>query len=125
MNKEIIDFLISAFPNSFINSRNEFIAHEYSNQYIILENCESELDLSCKILEWFSRAAHKTSTYSAEWRNRKFHEFMRNGINNFLETNFSEQDMDIIYTKLGNAINHELSVKFVNSGYDLNILNNA
>lgn len=74
------------------------------------------------MLEWFSRPAHKTAPYSQEWRNRRFHEFMLNGINAFLDTSFSEQDMDIIYCALGNCINHKRAVRFVESGYDFKAL---
>jgi hypothetical protein len=30
--------------------------------------------------------------------------------------------MELIYQKLGNSINHDLTIKFVKSGYDMNIL---
>lgn len=114
--------LLTAFPKSFINERDEFIAHERTNQYIILSNCENPLDVKCKILEWFSRPAHKTTPYSQEWKNRKFHEFMLNGINAFLDTHFTEQDIGTIYCVLGNAINHEKTVRFVESDYDFEVL---
>lgn len=105
--------LLNAFPNSFINDNDEFIAHERSNQYIILSNCETLEDVKCKVLEWFSRPAHKTEPYSQDWRNRKFHEFMLSGVNNFLDTSFSEEDISLVYDKLGNAINHQLTVEFM------------
>ena len=31
-------------------------------------------------------------------------------------------DMYWIYDKLGNAVNHELTIKFIESGYDLKLL---
>lgn len=114
--------LLDSFPGSFINEHDEFIAHPRTNQYICLGNCETPLDIECKVLEWFSRPAHKTAPYSQEWRNRKFHEFMRKGVNDFLNTNFSEQDMSDIYVKLGNAINHELTVQFIESDYNFDLL---
>ena len=43
-------------------------------------------------------------------------------INNYLNTNFTKEKMELIYTKLGNAINHNLTIKFVESGYDTKIL---
>lgn len=120
--QEVRSALLTAFPRSFINERDEFIAHERTNQYIILSNCETQLDVECKVLEWFSRPAHKTAPYSQEWRNIKFHEFMLNGINAFLDAHFTEQDMDEIYCALGNAINHEKTVRFVKSDYDFGVL---
>lgn len=120
--QEVRKALLTAFPGSFINDREEFIAHVRTNQYIILSNCETPLDVECKVLEWFSRPAHKTTPYSQEWRNKKFHEFMLNGINAFLDTNFTKEDMDEIYCALGNAINHEKTVRFVGSDYDFGVL---
>lgn len=114
--------LIRAFPNSFINRNGEFIAHLKSNQYIIIENCESELDIKCKVLEWLSRSAHKTTPYSQEWRNRNFHHFMLEGVNKYLGKNFTSEDMELIYTHLGNACNHEKTIRFIQSDYDMNIL---
>ena len=114
--------LYEAFPKSFINNNGEFIAHEKANQYFILRTCETELDVKCKVLEWFSRGAHKTEPFDRDRANRKLHEFMLNGINTFLGTNFTEDDMDIIYTYLGNACNHQRTISFIESGYDMTIL---
>ena len=47
---------------------------------------------------------------------------MIDGINRYLGTNFNFQDMDIIYTELGNDCNRPLCEKFIDSGYDMNIL---
>lgn len=115
-------FLLSAFPESFINERYEFIAHKKTNQYICLLNCTNIIDIKCKVLEWFSRPASKGKPYNQEWRNRKFREFMLNGINEFLHTDFTEDDMKIIYQYLGNAIDHEKTIRFIESGYDLSVL---
>ena len=47
---------------------------------------------------------------------------MLDGINKYLGTNFDFEDMGIIYTKLGNDVNRPLCEKFVDSGYDMNII---
>ena len=69
--------------------------------------CSNEEDVKCKLLEWFSRPAAKGIPYSQEWRNKKFRKFMLDGINQFLGTKFSFDDMYIIYQYLGNCCNHE------------------
>lgn len=119
MDWELIKKLMDCFPNSYINSGGEFVAEGKSNTYFILKDCKSELDIKCKIIEWFSRPAQKTQPYASENQNKKFHKFMLNGINQFLGTKFSEDDMKRIYTYLGNAVNHERTVAFVMSGYDM------
>lgn len=111
--------LMRAFPNSFINHNLEFIAHRYSNTYFLLADCESELDVKCKVLEWFSRAAHKTEPYQTTKSNKRFHQFMLTGINAFLHTQFTEDDIAAIYQNLGNGVRHDLTVVFVESGYDM------
>ena len=113
--------LARAFPNSFINTALEFIAHKEANEYFRLEDCENEFDVKCKVLEWLSRGAHKTCPFNSNIKNERFHNFMLNGINDFLGTDFTEDDMEIIYTYLGNRCNHERTVKFINSGYDMSI----
>ena len=114
--------LLNAFPGSFINYNKEIILHPKTNQYFILHNCETVKDIDCKVLEWLSRPSYKTCPYKTDNTNNKFHQFMRNGVNEYLGTNFSEKDMDIIYTYLGNAINHNLTIKFIDSGYDFSLL---
>lgn len=114
--------LLQAFPESYINKRDELIVHKRSNTYLCLGDCKKPIDIECKVLEWFSRPASKGMPYSQEWRNRRFRKFMLDGINDFLETDFTESDMEEIYQYLGNAINHDKTVRFVESGYDFKVL---
>ena len=114
--------LLADFDDSFFNEREEFIAHRYSNTYFIFSNCESLEDVNCKVLEWLSRAADKGIPYRQDWRNKKFQNFMLDGINMFLNTDFSKDDIDLIYTYLGNACNHNRTLEFIRSGYDMELL---
>lgn len=119
---KITERLAACFPKSHINSSGEFIAHRRANEYFILHNCETELDVKCKVLEWFSRGAYKTEPYNTKKSNDAFHEFMLNGINAFLGTEFTENDIEQIYTYLGNACNHQKTIRFIESGYDFSVL---
>lgn len=114
--------LAKAFPGSFINASLEFIAHKEANEYFRLEDCYSLLDVKCKVLEWLSRGAYKTCPFYCDLKNMKFHNFMLNGINDFLKTDFTEDDIAIIYQCLGNRVNHDLTIEFVNSGYKMSVL---
>lgn len=120
---EMLKRLMKCFPNSFLNGSGEFIAHVFANEYFILENCKTELDVKCKVLEWFSRGAYKTEPYRSKRQNETFHEFMLNGINKFLGTNFTQADMEDIYTYLGNAIKHQKTIEFIEGGYDMSFFN--
>lgn len=119
---EIAKKLMNCFPNSFINSSGEFIAH-HTGEYFNFENCETLLDVQCKVIEWFSRAAYKSEPYNSSHKNKKLHSFMLDGINKFLGTEFTENDMETIYTYLGNAIKHSKTIEFIESGYDMTFFN--
>ena len=114
--------LAVAFPKSFINTALEFIAHKEANEYFLLEDCETEFDVKCKVLEWLSRGAYKTCPFNSNIKNERLHNFMLNGINDFLRTDFTKDDIAIIYTYLGNRCNHQKTVRFIESGYDMSVL---
>lgn len=122
MDWQLIIRLMHCFPRSFINQNGEFIAHVEANQYFILRDCKTELDVKCKVIEWFSRAACKTWPFDSARRNKQFQKFMLKGVNEFLGTQFTAEEMEQIYTYLGNACNHEKTVRFVESGYDMGML---
>lgn len=114
--------LAKAFPGGFLNGQGEFVAHKKANEYFILADCETELDVKCKVLEWLSRGAYKTAPFRLAIDNTALHIFMLNGINDFLGSRFSVEDIEQIYTYLGNRANHEKTVRFIESGYDMAVL---
>jgi len=114
--------LMQCFNKSFINAHGEFIAHEKANEYFKLVECKDEIEVKCKVLEWFSRGAYKTQPFGSTKKNQEFNKFMLCGINQFLDTKFTEEDMVYVYTKLGNRVNHDLTIKFIESGYDMAVI---
>lgn len=117
--------LMRCFPGSFVNYQGEFVAHRGANAYFNLSNCEDELQVKCKVLEWLSRSACKSMPFATDRANRKLWSFVRTGINEFLGTQFTEQDMHSIYTYLGNGVNHEKTIRFIVSGFDMNVFADA
>jgi hypothetical protein len=125
MEKErIAQQLLECFPKSFINRNGEFIAHKKSNTYMRLDNKETWLDVAVGVVEWFSRAAYKTEPYYSDAANAKFHRFMLDGINKFLgpARPLTHEDMELVYTYLGNGVHHSLAVQFVESDCDMDLL---
>ncbi len=112
---EIRTRLVAAFPLLFVNRQNELIIHPKRNTYFRLDDVETERDLKAKILEWLSREACKSISLESQ----RYH---LNGINSFLGTDFTQEEMYEIYTYLGNAVNHEKTLRFIDSGFDLNEL---
>jgi len=115
-NKEIRQRLREAFPKYFVNQDFEIIIYPARNSYFILSDVEAELELKAKILEWLSREASKSTSRQSQ----KYH---LSGINAFLGTDFTQEDMTEIYTYLGNRCNHDKTIRFIESGYDMGILN--
>lgn len=118
----IVVKLARAFPGGFLNGQGEFIAHEKGNAYFLLTDCDTELDVKCKVLEWLSRDAYKSTPFHRGVQNIKFRRFIFDGICKFLGHDFSFEDMEEIYTHIGNRANHAKTVRFIESGYDLKVL---
>lgn len=116
--------LFHAFPKAIINGQIEFVAdpNPRVNSYFALGKCETEEDVRVKCLEWLSREACESCHYSVEWRNREVHEYHLRGINQFLGTSFTEDDIATIYCNLGNRINHSKTLRFIRGGYDMEVL---
>lgn len=108
-----------SFPYSFINDRGEFIADKFGGASFKIDDCNTEEDIKCKVLEWLSRSACKSQPYMNERKNKEFNEFILDGINAFLGTSFSSDDMMTIYTSLGNRIAHVLTVQFIKHGMSI------
>ena len=122
---EILLRLFRCFPNSFMNSQLEFIADLKSNTYFRLADCETEFQVKKKVIQWLSRAAFKSEPYRFSSDNTKFHRFIAKGVNEFLGTAWDCDEFEIIYAKLGNGCNDDLCDRFINSGYDIEILRKA
>jgi hypothetical protein len=107
--------LRSAFPRYFVNSQFEIIIYPACNSYFSLDGVETEAELKAKIIERLSREAIKGGSKQSQ----KYH---LDGINSFLGTSFVPNEMEEIYTYLGNQVNHDKTLRFINSGYDMTIL---
>lgn len=113
-----------SFPHSFINDRGEFIANKFGGASFKIDDCNTEEDIKCKVLEWLSRSACKAQPYMNERKNKEFNEFILASMNAFLETSFSLNDMMEIYTRLGNSIDHQLTLQFIKHGMSIKWLMN-
>lgn len=105
----------AAFPAAFVNMYNELILIPKANTYIMLNQVRDERDFKAAVLEDCSRNAFKACS-------RKLQDEHLDGINKLLDTKFTRDDMELIYTYLGNGIQHDLCLRFVESGYDLEVL---
>ena len=64
----------------------------------------------------------KGEPYSSPKRNNEWREQLISSLNRYLGTNFDQEDMYWIYDKLGNAVNHILTLRFIRSDFNLAII---
>lgn len=119
---ELLKKIMKTFGCSFVNTSNELILDPKSNIWFSLNDIESEIELKCKVLEYVSRHASKTEPYRIHKLNDSYQRRNRENINYILGTNFTHDEMRLIYTRLGNCVNRKLSLNFINSGFDLKLL---
>lgn len=122
INNQTIKRLMTAFPGSFINDNMEFIADSRINSYFRLGDVPSETILKAKVIEYFSRPSFKGEYYRSQKKNQEIYDFHLRGLNEFLGTNFTPEEIEDIYCKLGNGINRPLTLKFIESGYDMQVV---
>ncbi len=116
LTKNFMEIVRKHSPKCFINANFELIVEPKNNIYFRLEDIETELELKCKVLAWLSRPSCKG--VSKYWQKR-----ISAIVNEFLEREFTFEEMQDIYTYLGNDCNREKTIKFIESNYDLNVLN--
>ena len=113
-NKEL-QKIYNAFPKAFINRHNEMIIYPRENTYFLLDNVNDKLELDCKVLEYCSRQASKGMSRTSQ----KYH---FEGIERYFERSFTKEQMEAIYTLLGNGIHRELCKKFINENFNFELL---
>lgn len=110
------------FNGSYINRCNELILEPNTNVYISLDDVEDMDEFNARVLEYCVRDTFKTQPYSSKRTNRLYHDSMRFKLNKYLKTDFTVQDVELIYQTIGNGINHKLALEFVNNNFDLKTL---
>ncbi len=113
--KKMIDVTRKHSPNCFISPLFELIVEPRNNIYFRLEDVETDLDMKCKVLAWLSRPSCKEVGEQCQKK-------MRAIFNEYLGTDFSVEQIEQIYTYLGNDCNREKTIKFIESHYDFNVL---
>lgn len=111
--------IMNIFYGSFINRNKELILIPKTNLYFYLGDVNTVDEVKYKLLEWCSRSSFKAMPYRYAKKNKEYQDNVLRKVNECLDTEFTREQMELIYTKLGNCINHELTMKFVSSGYDM------
>ena len=110
------------FKGSYINHNNEIILIPKFNIYTLLDDVYSNEDFKVKLCEWFSRDCCCALRYSQKKRLERYWIENTDAFNYICGTDFSVEQMEYIYTYLGNGIRRDLAKKFVQSGFDLSVI---
>lgn len=102
--------LLSYFPDAFINKEKELILIPKINLFFQLNDVQNRRDLIYKLLSWCSHDFSNSKKTLSQ-------------LNKFLKTNFEAHEMEYIYKKIGNGANKDLAYKFIDSGFDMEVLN--
>ena len=120
--------LLASFPDSSLlyvkNKENivlqlEVIVHKPTNTYVRLTDSKDVTGIKRCVIEQLSRPVSKGIPYKTEQRNKQFRAFLLASLNRFLNTDFSQEDMEYIYTHLGNGIRRKTATQFVENGFDM------
>ncbi|WP_240036602.1 DUF3797 domain-containing protein [Paenibacillus amylolyticus] len=111
----MIEKALQVFPKSYVYRNEELILEPRNNVYFRLVDVETEIDFKCKMFAWVSRPIAKS--LNKYWAPRVLKSF-----NTLMDTNFTKSDMYLIYDRLGNDVNRKLTIRFIESGYDMELL---
>ena len=107
---------------SCINHNNEIILIPKFNVSTLLDDVNSDDDFKVKLCEWFSRDCCCALRYAQNKRLERYWQENTEAFNFICGTNFTVEQMEYIYTYLGNGIKHTLAQNFVKSGFDLSVI---
>lgn len=111
--------LLNCFPESYINRNLEVILIPKTNTYFSLVGCGTKRDIIAKVLMWCTRDIAKARPYHQQKRNIDFYVDNCTRLKKYLGSNIN---VDVVYHCLGNEINKELTHRFIESGFDMNLL---
>ena len=126
MSEEVLNELkklLGLFPRSYINQDLEVILIPKTNTYFSLKRVGSRRDIIAKLLMWCNRTISKEKPYKQELRNFQYRYDNAMRLGRYVGKIITTEMVDLIYQKLGNGINPELTYKFIDSGFDMEVLN--
>lgn len=121
MSKEVlekIERVYDMFDTSFITPKNELILNKKWNVYFRLDNIYSPFFFDYKIISYLSYYTASNhfgkTTKECKWAMNK--------INRWFRHEFSYDDLQLIYCRIGCGQNEKLGIMFIGSGLDMTIL---
>ena len=117
--QEQIEEVYDIFDTSFIYKENELILHKKWNIYFRVDDIYDNYDFSYKLLSYCS--FYCASNHFK--KNSKECKYIWNRLNRWFKKDFTYDELQAIYKKIGSGANRSLGNKFIKSNLDFNILN--
>lgn len=116
--QEKIERAFDIFEDSFINNEEELILHKKWNVYFRLPDVKTEHEFDYKLLSYLSfyTASNHFKKSSAQYK------WAVNKIGRWFRKEFSHDDFQLIYQKLGCGANKETGIEFIKSGLAMSLL---
>lgn len=111
--------LLNCFPESYINHSLEVILIPKTNTCFSLVGCDTKRDIIAKVLMWCTRDISKGCPYEYRKRNIRFYVENKERLEKYLGKKIN---VDVVYQRLGNGINKELTHQFIDSDFDMDLL---
>lgn len=117
--------LMGFFPNAFVTRFMEVVLSKKGNVYFKCKEGMTREEILCAICEWVSRDVAKGEPYGNDNWNRLWRDSLALRLSAYIGKVILPADWYMIYDRLGNRINHNLTTKFVESGFDMAVLNDG
>ena len=117
--QEQIEKVYDIFDTSFIYKENELILHKKWNIYFRLDDICDNYDFNYKLISYCS--FYCASNHFK--KNSKECKYIWNRLNRWFKKDFTYDQLQAIYKKIGSGANRSLGNKFIKSNLDFNILN--
>ena len=114
-----IDRVYDIFDTSFIYNKDELILHKKWNIYFRIDDIFDSNDFSYKLLSYcsFYCASNHFKKTSKECK------YIWNKLNRWFRKDFTYDELQLIYIKIGSGANRSIGNKFIESNLDFDILN--
>lgn len=116
--QEQMEKVYDIFDTSFIYKENELILHKKWNIYFRLDDIYDNYDFNYKLISYCS--FYCASNHFK--KNSKECKYIWNRINRWFKKDFTYDELQLIYTKIGSGANRNLGNEFIKSNLDFNIL---
>lgn len=116
---DLLERVYDVFDTSFIYKKNELILHKKWNIYFRLDDITNNYDFNYKLLSYCS--FYCASNHFK--KNSKECKYIWNRLNRWFKKDFTYDELQFIYIKLGNGANRDIGNEFIKSNLDFNIFN--